>query len=166
MFRLNYRYSLALTLAIAACGGSAAEPAKPAPQPAATTAADPIPLCERLFARKATCADDYLPALIDLHVELNIPPGYGDRVKAEGRDALLAKAHSELERDTEPAKVTELCKTTAAKMPPERIDQLVEQGGKCDAAADCKEFASCVVLIDRGFITAGARQQAAAPSEQ
>lgn len=159
MSRFNVLCSFALVLAAAACVGSSPEPETPSPQPAASTAADPVPMCKRIFARKMTCADDYLPVLLDLRVELNIPPGIGDRVQSEGRDATLAIAHTELERDTEPAKVAELCEMTAAKMPPERIDQLIEQGGRCEAAADCKAFADCVVEIDRGFIAAGARQR-------
>lgn len=159
MFRFNYLCSFALVLAAAAaCGGSSPEPEKPTPQPAARRADDAVPMCKRLFARKATCADDYLPVLLDLRVELNVPPGIGDRVNAEGRDAILAIAHTELSRDTEPAKVEALCETTKKQMPSERVDQLLEQGGKCEAAADCNAFAVCAVAIDRGFIAAGAQQ--------
>lgn len=124
-------------------------------------------MCQRIFARKATCADDYLPVLLDLRVELNMPPGIGDQVKSQGRDAVLAMAHTELARDTEPAKVDALCEmaaTKATKAPPERVDRLLEQGDQCEATTDCKAFAVCVVAIDRGFITEGARERAAAPS--
>jgi hypothetical protein len=164
LFRFRSLSSFTLILAMAACGGSSSEPAKPSPQPAARTAADLVPMCKRLFARKATCADDYLPALLDVRVELNMPPGIGDEVKAQGRDAVLAVAHTELKRDTEPAKVEALCETTAQKLPPERVDPLLEQVGSCEASADCKAFATCAAAIDRGFIAAGARQQAAAQS--
>ena len=75
----------ALVLAVAACGGSPPEPAKPSPTAQRTTA-DLVPACKGLFARKATCADDYLPVLLDLRVELNLPPGIGERVKTDGRD--------------------------------------------------------------------------------
>ena len=161
MHQVSYLHSLVLICAFAACGGSSPPPAKASsPPPHEAAAADPIPMCKRIFARKATCADDYLPALLDVRVELNMPPGIGDRVKAEGRDAILALAHTELARDTEPSKVAELCETTAAKMPPERVDQLLEHGGRCEAAADCKAFSSCVVEIDRGFIAAGAQARA------
>jgi hypothetical protein len=161
----NVRYAFVLTFAVAACGGSSPPPAKVSPQPASETqaAADPIPMCKRIFARKETCADDYLPALLDVRVELNMPPGIGDKVKTDGRDAVLEQAHVELARDTEPSKVAELCETTLARMPPERVDQVVEQGARCEAAADCKAFSSCVVEIDRGFIMAGARRRAAQP---
>ena len=162
MSRVSSLHAFALILAVAACGGSSPEPAKPAPPPAARTAADLVPMCKRLFARKATCADDYLPALLDVRIELDMPPGVGDRVKTEGRDAILAIAHTELARDTEPAKVEALCEMTATKMPPERIDPLLEQGGNCEATTDCKAFSTCVVAIDRGFIASGAQQQRAA----
>lgn len=156
----NVRFSFVL-ICIAACGSSS----KPSPSPPATTptATDPIPLCEHLFARKMTCADDYLPVLLDVRVELNMPPGIGDVVKTQGRDAVLATAHDELARDTEPSKVAELCKTTAARLPPERVAQVVEQGARCEATADCKSFSTCVVEIDRGFIAAGAQRAAAQP---
>ncbi len=155
-------YSFVLVLAVAACGGSSPEPAKPPPpqQPAARTAADVVPMCKRIFARKAACADDYLPVLLDLRVELNLPPGIGDEVKAQGRDAVLAVAHTELARDTEPAKVEALCETAATNAkdaPPERVEGLLAQGDRCEAAADCKAFSVCVVAIDRGFMTASAR---------
>lgn len=162
MSRLN-SLSFALIVAVAACGGSSPEAQKPAPQPAAQpaahTAADLVPMCKRIFARKATCADDYLPVLLDLRVELNMPPGIGDEVKSKGRDAVLALAHTELARDTEPAKVETLCEGAAEKAtqaPPERVNGLLAQGDKCEATSDCKAFASCVVEIDRGFIAAAA----------
>ncbi len=167
MSRVSYRQNLVFILAVAACGGSSQpEPAKPASPPAAQDTADFVPLCKRIFARKATCADDYLPALLDVRVELNIPPGIGDRVKTDGRDAVLAVAHTELARDTEAAHVAELCEGAAAKAKadPERGNQLYEQGSRCEAASDCKAFASCVVVIDRGFIVAGAQRRAAADS--
>lgn len=167
MSRVSYRYAFALILAVAACGGSSPEPAKPSAQPAARTVADLVPMCKRIFARKSTCADDYLPVLLDLRVELNLPPGIGDEVKSQGRDAVLAIAHTELARDTEPAKVDALCETAATnakQAPPERVDGLLDQGARCEATTDCKAFAGCVVEIDRGFIAAGAAQRAATSS--
>ena len=166
MSRVSYFHAFALILAVAACGGSSREPAKPSSPPAPHTAADLVPMCKRIFARKATCADDYLPALLDLRVELNMPPGIGDQVKSQGRDAVLATAHTELAHDTEPAKVDAVCEegaTRASKAPPERVDQLLEQGGKCEATTDCKAFAACAVAIDRGFIASAAQQRAATP---
>jgi hypothetical protein len=150
-----------LILAIAACGGSSPPPAeKPAPQSAARSADDLVPMCKRIFARKETCADDYLPVLLDLRVELDKPPGIGDEVKAKGRDAVLAIAHTELASDTQPDKVAATCEGAAAQMakaPPERASQLLDQGSKCEAAADCKAFSTCVVEIDRGFIAGSPR---------
>ncbi len=147
-----------LILAVAACGGSSPPPAeKAAPQTAAHTTDDLVPMCKRIFARKETCADDYLPVLLDHRVELNKPPGIGDEVKAKGRDAVLAIAHTELASDTQPDKVAATCDGAAAQMakaPTKRVSQLLDQGGKCVAAADCRAFSMCVVEIDRGFIAA------------
>jgi hypothetical protein len=162
MPRTNHLF--AFLLAAAACGGTspAAEKPAPAPQPAARSTADLAPMCKHIFARKATCTDDYLPLLVDLRVELNLPPGIADEVKSKGRDAVLALARTELARDTEPDKVAALCEhaaTNAMNAPPERVDQLLQQGGACEAAADCKAFAVCAVAIDRGFIASGPPRQ-------
>jgi hypothetical protein len=157
-------YLVALIVAVAACGGSSKEPAKPASPPAARTADDVVPMCKRHWAHKVTCTDDYLPALLDLRVELNKPAGIGDEVKTQGRDAMLATARTEFARDSEPAKVEELCGMMATKMPPERVDQVLDQADKCEAAADCKAFATCAVAIDRGFIAGGPPPQAATAS--
>jgi len=142
----------------AACGGSSppqTEPAKPAPTSASLD--DLIPMCQRIFARKETCADDYLPVLLDLRLELNLPPGIGDEVKAKGRDAVLALAHTELARDTQPDRVNPLCEGAAAnaRQQPERGHQLLDHGARCEAAADCKKFSTCVVEIDRQMLAAG-----------
>ena len=148
-----------LLLAAAACGGSSPPPAaKPAPPPPARTADDFIPMCSQIFARKQACADDYLPLLLDVRVELNKPPGIGDEVKAKGRDALLAIAHTELAADTQPDKVAATCEgglQQVKQAPPERMSQLLDQGATCLAAADCKAYSTCVVEIDRGFLAAG-----------
>jgi hypothetical protein len=148
-------YCFALILAVAACGGSSPEPAQPAPQPATRTISELVPMCQRTFARKETCADDYLPLLLDLRIELNLPPGIGDEVKAQGREAALVVAHTELAQDTQPAKVDALCQGAAAnakKAPPERVDQLLQKAAACEATTDCKAFSACVVEIDRIFI--------------
>jgi hypothetical protein len=115
-------------------------------------------MCQRIFARKETCADDYLPVLLDLRIELNLPPGIADEVKAQGREAALAVAHTELARDTQPDRVNPLCEAAAAnakQAPPERAHQLLDLGARCEATADCKAFATCVVQIDRQFIASG-----------
>ncbi|HTL36712.1 MAG TPA: hypothetical protein VL326_26440 [Kofleriaceae bacterium] len=174
MSQVHYLHAFAVVLAVAACGGGSREPAKPASPPPAAPAgaaapADFVPMCKRLFARKATCADDYLPALLDVRVELNMPPGIGEKIKTEGRDAVLVTAHEEFARDSEPARVAAVCEegaARAAKAPPERVDQLLDQGTKCEASADCKAFAVCAAAIDRGFIAAAAQRRAAAPGQR
>jgi hypothetical protein len=167
MFRISSAYVIAFILAVAACGKSSPEPAKPSPSqpaespPATRTTADVLTLCERHYARKATCADDYLPALLDLRVELDVPPGIGDQIKAKGRDALLAQAHKELAREAEPANAATFCETNLAKAPPELVDRVFEHGRRCEATADCKSFATCAIAMDRGFLS-GANRRAAA----
>lgn len=153
------KVSLVLLLAVASCGGTPHDSAKPQP---ATSVVDLVPMCQRLFARKQACADDYLPRLLDLRIELNLPPGIADVVASEGRDAALVRAHTELARDTQPDKVTPLCEEGAAQVKqhaPELADQLVRQFTSCDATSDCRAFASCAVEIDRRFIRTGPKHR-------
>jgi hypothetical protein len=114
-------------------------------------------MCKRHYAREATCADEYLSALLDLRVELDMPPGIGDEVKTDGRDAVLAKAHEEFVRDTEPAKVDAICQAMATKTPADHVERLLAQGDTCEATTDCKAFAACAVATERSYIASGAQ---------
>ena len=159
MSRLPFVLIVVFASAVPACGGPAKPPPSPSP-PAGRTLADLVPMCQRVFARKQACADDYLPVLLDLRIELNLPPGIADQVKAEGRDAALVRAHTELARDTQPENVNPLCEAAAEqakKSPPEHVDKLLALGARCEAAADCKAYAACVVDMDRMFIRTGPR---------
>ena len=109
------------------------------------------------MARQVSCVDDYLSALLDLRVELNMPPGIGDEVKAQGRDAVLAIAHQEFQRDTEPAKVDAMCSAIATRTPPEQVEHLLKEGDECEATTDCKAFAACSVATSREYIASGAQ---------
>lgn len=147
-----------LTLFVAACGASSpkSEP-PPQQQPAARTAADLGPMCKRHYARQRTCVDDYLSALLDVRIELDMPPGIGDEVEAKGRDAVLAIAHAEFQRDTEPARVDAICEAMATKTPAEHVERLLKAGDECEATKDCKAFAACAVATERSYIASGAQ---------
>jgi hypothetical protein len=142
-----------LVLLLAACGGSSSPPAA---QPAARTTADLGPMCHRYYARQATCTDDYLSAVLDVRIELDMPKGIGERVKAEGRDAVLKEARAHWESDMEPAKIDAMCNAMATRTPANQVDRLLKQGDACEAAADCKAFATCAAGTERSYIASGA----------
>lgn len=153
----SFMLATVLTVVVAACGASSPKPEQPPEQRAARTAADLGPMCKRHYARQATCSDDYLSALLDVRIELNNPPGIGDEVKAKGRDAVLAIAHAEFQRDTEPAKVDAICEAMATRTPAEHVEQLLKAGDECEATKDCKTFAACAVATERSYIASGAQ---------
>lgn len=146
-----------LTVLVAACGASSPKAEQPPEQPAARTAADLGPMCKRHYARQRTCVDDYLSALLDVRIELDMPPGIGDEVEANGRDAVLAIAHAEFQRDTEPARVDAICEAMATKTPAEHVERLLKAGDECEATKDCKAFAACAVATERSYIASGAQ---------
>lgn len=150
--------SFVLVLLLTGCGGSSSPPpANPPPaKPAARTAADLGPMCHRYYARQATCTDDYLSAVLDLRIELDMPKGIAERVRAEGRDALLKEARAHWQSDMEPAKVDAMCDAMATRTPADQLDRLLAQGDACEAAADCKAFAACAVGTERSYIASGA----------
>jgi hypothetical protein len=138
---------------LAACGG-----AKPsAPPPAAHTAADLGPLCLQHYAHEQRCADDYLGALLDLRISVDMPKGIADEAKAKGKPALVELARVELARDLAPEKVDAICKAMATQTPPDQVQHLVTDGQRCAAAPSCKEFAACAVETERTYVLSGAQ---------
>lgn len=113
-------------------------------------------MCKRYYVRQATCVDAYLSALLDLRVELDMPHGIGDEVKAEGHDAAVAEARRDWDRDMEPAKIDAICNAMATRTPAAQVDRLLQQGDECEATADCKAFATCAVATERSYIASGA----------
>ncbi|MDC3959272.1 hypothetical protein [Polyangium jinanense] len=145
--------SFILVLLLAACGGSSSPP--PATSDTRTIA-DLGPMCHRYYARQATCTDDYLSAVLDLRIELDMPKGIGERVKTEGRDVVLKESRVQWESDMEPAKIDAMCNAMATRTPADQLDRLLKQGDACEAAADCKAFATCAVGTERSYIASGA----------
>jgi hypothetical protein len=144
----------ALLCALAACGGARPAAPAPAPAPAAHTAADLIPLCKAHYAHQVSCTDDYLSALLDLRISVDMPKGIADEAKQKGKPALLKLARVELDRDMAPDRVEAIC-NAMTKVPPDQVDRLMKDGQHCAEMTECKAFAACAVETERTYVTSG-----------
>jgi hypothetical protein len=134
---------------LAACAGAEAEPRTGA-SPATTTANPTLAeQCEAFFARAAACTDQYIPALVDLRIELDKPAGITAAAQSEGRDAIIAKAMTEWAEDSQPAAVSALCERIAPSIPPDQLEAMRAQGEACMAKTDCGEFSTCAMALQR-----------------
>lgn len=141
-----------LSAALAACAGAEAEPKTGASPSSTTPPPSAVQQCEAFFTRAAACTDTYLPALVDLRIELDKPAGIAAHAQSEGRDAVLAKAQEEWAADSQPAAITANCERAVSSVPPERVEQMRGQVESCTAAADCAAFATCSTQIQRAMM--------------
>lgn len=151
--------TLSLTFA---CGGgqskTASEPA--ADTPAQSGPADPQATCVSTFERARECTDEYIPALVDLRISLDVPAGIAQAAQTDGRDALIATAKEEWKTDSEPAAVTANCQQMTSAIAAEQASAMADQLSACLPAASCSEFVQCVTPVQEAMLRAQAGQQA------
>jgi hypothetical protein len=125
-----------LALLLAGCA-SAPEPTTPQVSAAAS---ESLETCKSLFARQATCTDEFIPMLVDTRIRHDKPPGITARAKDAGRDALIAQAKEEWKVDgAEPARTA-----TCQKIAPRATPAMLAQGRACLEKASCADFVACM----------------------
>jgi hypothetical protein len=132
---------------LAACGGSSgADQGKDTTPGQSAAGGDMEAVCRDSFARQRTCTDDFIPALVDARIELDLPAGIAAEGKKDGgRDALIKQAKEEWSKDSEPAAVAEQCKGMAAKMPAAQKIDVSGALSQCLASSDCGSYVKCVM---------------------
>lgn len=150
--------ALALALApiaLAACGGAEASSPAPTSTPAAAEGdPDAVAACETFMARARDCTDDYIPALVDLRIELDLPAGIADFARTDGRDAVIAKAMEEWATDSQPAALAANCQRVTTSMPAEQRDAMAPAAAACLAQTACDAYATCAIELMRPHMTA------------
>ena len=143
-------FALALSLAtLAACGGTPASSTTPtgdeagkADGPSGDTA---LAACTAMMTRARTC-DGYLPALVDMRIELDQPAGIAAQAaEAGGRDKLIAEAQTEWATDSTDENIGVACTQLAAGVD----DAMVAEAERCNSLASCDEFVPCTVALMR-----------------
>ncbi len=158
-------------LFLVACGSSEPAPAQPtaAPAPAADQTAAPAPAeaqaapaasgdpaetCRQGMTRMRECTDVFIPSLVGLRVELDVPAGIAAEDKAKGRDALVAKAKEEWKADSTDEEIANQCGQMVGSMPADQLSQMVNAVKACMAKVSCEEFVSCIEPIQRQHLAA------------
>jgi hypothetical protein len=139
---------------LAACGGSGAEQGKETTPGQTAAGGDMEATCRESFAKQRTCTDDFIPALVDARIELDLPAGIAAEGKKDGgRDALITTAKAEWAEDSKPEPVAANCKDMAGKVPAEQKAELMDAHTKCLAMSDCKAFVECVIPITKKMLS-------------
>ncbi len=102
--------------------------------------------CVKVFERQRACTDTFIPALVDLRVELDKPAGISERAKTEGKEALVSVAKEEWKKDSADAAIAKTCQKMAASPKAAAMTSAYDQ---CLAATDCAAFTACVVPLMR-----------------
>jgi hypothetical protein len=136
-----------LLITLVACGGKPDAPTTPAAAEDEPAASDPaLAACTAMLTRARGC-DGYLPALVDMRIELDQPGGIAARAaEPGGRDALLAEAQTEWATDSTDANIQVSCTRLVADVPPEAVTE----AERCNATASCDEFVPCSIALMRG----------------
>lgn len=126
-------------------------PAEPASDEAS------IATCKKGFVRQRECTDEFISALVDVRIELDIPSGIAEEAKAD-KDALIAKAKEEWAKDSTDEAIDATCNDMVSAMPNDRVGEMVEHLDGCVANVSCDEFVTCMMPMVKGMIQMRAQQ--------
>ena len=148
--RLARHTSALLSLLAIACGGSSATRSTDVPPPVVAPAGDDgRSTCVAVFERQRECTDAFIPALVDLRVRLDVPPGIAETDRKDGRDALVAIALEEWSHDSTDEAIAQTCE----KMPAN--EDLKAKAKECLAKAGCGAFVECVMPLIQSHLAPG-----------
>jgi len=165
------RGAVGAALFLAACGSSEPAPARPtaAPAPAADPTAAPAPAeaqaapvadgdaaatCRQAMTRMRECTDLFIPSLVGLRVELDVPAGIAAQDKAQGRDALVAQAKEEWKVDSTDEGIANQCTKMTGSMSADQLAQMIDAVKGCIAKVSCEQFVSCIEPVQRQHLAA------------
>ena len=98
--------------------------------------------CVAVFERQRACTADFLPALVALRVRLDVPAGIAEEDRKGGRDALVAQAMEEWQRDSTDAAIAATCDRLAGADP-----EGVGRARECLDASACAAFTECILPV-------------------
>ncbi len=158
---------LGAALFLVACGSSEPAPAQPTAAPAATpvqaaptaSSDEPQATCRQMMTRMRDCTDVFIPSLVALRVELDVPAGIAAEDTAQGRDALVAQAKEEWKTDSTDEAIASQCTRLVSSIPADQLGPMLDAGKACVAKESCEEFVPCIEPIQRQHLAA---QKAAA----
>ena len=162
LIRRRTLLALALPFALAACGSgapsTATAPPRAAESPSPTVKGDGSSLhdqCFVAFTRMRECTNDYIPALVDLRVRLDVPAGIAATDTEIGRDALVARALAEWSTDSTDAALQATCEGIVGHASPDEQDGMRQVALRCGATDGCEAFVACILPSMEAHLHAG-----------
>jgi hypothetical protein len=162
MKRINLLVLASFFVLGTACGGK--ETPVESPQPVTEEEAAPTPVdvqasCEGMFAKARECTDDYLPALVDLRIKLDMPAGIAQAAQTEGRAALIDAARAEWATDSLPENAATVCQNIAANMGGEQGAEVAEDTNECVAMDSCSRFVGCIIPLQEDLFRGASHKE-------
>jgi hypothetical protein len=157
------RATLALAVLLAACGGTTEEGTEVTAEGGGTAGTEgggggeaaqeqpppgpnPVEVCTNAMHKERECADAFVPALVDLRIRLDNPPGTAHAGRGRGRNRLLTQAHTEFQTDSTDERVTQTC-GQFGQMPAAQTGPMVTMMQGCLAETDCAAFVACDMRV-------------------
>ena len=165
MKHISLLFATTLIALIFACGGTERAPDEPTRGGGGTgttttaTGANADGLfdaCKTAMTKSRECTDEFIPALVDVRIKLDIPAGIKAEADANGRDSVIATAMEEWKNDSTDASITATCQNMAAHMPAESRDKVMTTSNECAAKESCSDFVACVMPLQEESIKARA----------
>jgi hypothetical protein len=102
------------------------------------------PVCQAVFHRMRTCTDVWIPALVALRVDADVPAGIAETDRTMGRDALVARAREEWSHDSTDEAIGATCRHLTAALAPDDAARVRQSSQACLAEATCEGFTACI----------------------
>lgn len=103
-------------------------------------------VCVKMFQRQRACTETFIPALVDLRIELDKPAGIQTQAKTEGRSALISVANEEWRQDSTDEAIIKTCGAMAGS---QRQASMASASQPCLAASTCEAFTACAIPLMR-----------------
>jgi hypothetical protein len=105
-------------------------------------------LCRALMQRQRSCSADFIPALVAARVSAENPEGMRVHEQRIGRQALIAEAFAEWDRDSTAPAIQSMCDDLARSLPAARDGEFRRSASACLAKEGCEPFIACAVPLN------------------
>lgn len=109
-------------------------------------------ICVTAMTRERECQAEFLPALVELRVRLDMPAGIAERAEAEGQEAILEEAREEYVNDATDEAIEANC-SQLDEMPEDRTQPIIDTETRCLEAEGCAAFVECQIAFHEARFT-------------
>lgn len=161
MKHLSLLFATSLIALIFACGGTEKEAEQPTRTGQSANAGDGLfDACKAAMEKSRACTDEYIPALVGVRVELDIPAGIKAADESDGRDALVATAMEEWKSDSTDEAIAAACQKVDAQVPAEYRQKNIDTSKECAAKEACGDYVDCIMPLHKEMFQVAANMGA------